>query len=284
MSRTLLFAFSLLIVFSCRKAPKNPESCSFTNDDDNYFSIIDNSDSPDRAFNVFCKKVDVFGIMLYATDNVTDENLLHSANLMAQYIDNDEDGNIDDQLVLDSMRSHGSCMSIFGTDKSSVQRRFFRHEASRKAQDLYNSEIHPGGRSGDTFDAALEEILHLVTATGWSKAYPETFWEKKGSRLCNAMDIARGGQHESIPNNYPSDAWYHYNDKTCEYQCMATEYFYWALTTHLGAQIERCGEINQEWEICTSIGLQSKDKAMFELITDSTYNLPKVPPDGSYMR
>jgi hypothetical protein len=284
MNRILIFVFSIVLITSCRKSPKEVNACSFVNDSDNYFSIVDNSDSPDRAFNLFCKKVDVFGVMLYATENVTDENLLHAANLMAQYLDNDEDGIIDDQLVLDSMLSHGSCMAIFGKDKSSAQRRFFRHDASRKAQDLYNTETRPGGRGGNDFDASLEEILHLLTATGWSKAYPEVFGEEKGSRLCNAMDIARGGQYEAIPKHYPSEAWYHYNDQTCEYRCMATEYFYWALTTHLGAQDQRCDAINQEWEICTPTDLQSTDKAIYELLTDSSFALPKVLPDGGYMR
>jgi hypothetical protein len=45
----------------------------------------------------------VFGIDIYAVSSVEDTKLLHAANVMAQYLDNDEDGTVDDQLVLDKM-------------------------------------------------------------------------------------------------------------------------------------------------------------------------------------
>ena len=50
------------------------------------------------------------------------------------------------------------------------------------------------------------------------------------------MDKARGGQFTEIPNQYPSSAWYTYDDETCDYKCMSTEYIYWALTSILGGQ------------------------------------------------
>ncbi len=50
------------------------------------------------------------------------------------------------------------------------------------------------------------------------------------------MDIARGGHFTSVPTTYPSNAIYHYYDRTCEYDCMGTEFIYWALTSLLNGQ------------------------------------------------
>ena len=36
---------------------------------------------------------------------------------------------------------------------------------------------------------------------------------------------------------YPTDAWYTYNDESCDYGCQITEYTYWALTSILGVKI-----------------------------------------------
>ena len=77
-------SFLLIFVFlaACAKAPKNPETCTFIQSSNNYFNIQDNSDSPGRAYNVFCKKVLVFGLVVYGTCEVTDDELLHAANVL----------------------------------------------------------------------------------------------------------------------------------------------------------------------------------------------------------
>ena len=107
---------------------------------------------------------------------------------------------------------------------------------------------------------------------------------KRGSEIALAMDIARGGHFDNVPNNYPETAWYSYDDKTCEYDCQVTEYFYWALTSLLGAQEGRLDEIGHEWKANTPSLVQSMDPAVFILLTDTTYHLPSVLPDGSYRR
>ena len=73
-------------------------------------------------------------------------------------------------------------------------------------------------------------------------------------------------------------------DETCDYGCLLTEYFYWALTTLLDGQSDpgRCSEINREWEPCTPAALQSTDPAVYQLLTDPQYKLPTRLPDGRY--
>jgi len=272
----------------CRKPPISPPTCDFVNSGDDYFTIINNDNSPDRAFNVFCKKVNVFGVLIYATSGVTDDELLHCANVMAQYLDNNEDSVIDNQLVLDKMLENKACMTLFPKERSADQRRFFNglNDANYSTQDLYGEETIPGWDHSSPFDATLEEVLHLVTHSGYSQVYPSVFGEQQGSQIANAMDIARGGQFMDIPNSYPSGAWYSYDDRTCEYDCQVTEYFYWALTSLLGAQdySGRYDEIGHEWKANTPPLVQSMDTAVYALLTDSIYHLPSILPNGKYMR
>ena len=90
------------------------------------------------------------------------------------------------------------------------------------------------------------------------------------------MDVARGGQFERIPRPYPDEAWYSYYDFSCEYQCMAMEYFYWGLTTLLGAQSHplRAEQIKGEWRLTTPEQLRDGDKLLSELLEDIKYKLP----------
>ena len=230
----------------------------------------------------FNRKVEVFGIDIYARPKVKDRKLLHAANVMAQYLDNDEDGVVDDQKVLDKMIENKAYL-VMWAKQTDLVRSFVR---GRIGQDLGNEETNPdyvsSGLTG-RFDASLEEVLHIINNAGHSAAYPEAFGKKIGSTLANAMDIARGGYFEKIPKSYPDDAWYTYNDKTCDYaSCQIIEYMYWALTSMLGAQENRLNEINNEWTLNTRQKVEEIDTAIFSLLTKPTYKMPTVLPDGTY--
>jgi hypothetical protein len=153
------------------------------------------------------------------------------------------------------------------------------------AQDLGADETRPAwhinGQTGE-FDASLEEILHMIQNSGYGKVYPDIFSNNAGKALANAMDIARGGHFTTIPTPYPASAWYTYEDETCDYACMADEYFYWGLTSILGAQANRLDRISQEWDLNTRELVQMLDPALFNLLTDPQYKLPTVLPDGTY--
>ena len=98
------------------------------------------------------------------------------------------------------------------------------------------------------------------------------------------MDLARGGRFRSIPREVPEGAWYHYDDRTCDYECMAAEYFYWTLTSWLGGQSYpgRAEEIANEWECPTPELLERRDPSVHRLLTDPAFALPRVLPDGIY--
>lgn len=245
------------------------------------FTIIGHNDPGLSSFN---RKVVVFGIDIYAVPAVEDNKLLHAANVMAQYLDNDEDGTIDDQLVVDKMLENKAFLVMWSRESDLD----IEPPSDRIGQDLGNDETIPNyvseGKTG-RFDASLEEVLHIINNAGHSFAYPDAFGQNGGSDLANAMDIARGGQFLTIPDLYPADAWYTYDDETCAYaDCQTIEYLYWALTSLMGAQENRFDEIGHEWRLNTPELVESTDKAIFQLLTNPQYKMPMVLPDGTYKR
>ncbi len=277
----MFFPIAFLLFFiACSKDNNISPTIEVTPGNDPNFTIVANNDGILSNFN---RKVVVFGIDIYAVSAVEDAKLLHAANVMAQYLDNDEDGNVDDQVVLDKMLENRAFM-VMWNDENDLN----EFPSGRLGQDLGNDETNPSyvssGKTG-RFDASLEEVLHIINNAGHSYAYPQIFGQGQGSELANAMDIARGGQFISIPSSYPSDAWYTYDDHTCDYaSCQTIEYLYWALTSMLGAQENRLEEIEHEWRLNTRDLVESKDTVIFQILNNPTYKMPTVLPDGTYRR
>jgi len=245
----------------------------------NYFALEPVTDAALAEF--FSKQVDVFGVQIVGTETTPDYKVLHAANVMAQYLDNDEDGVLDNQAVVDAMVDNRALLVMFADFDELENSGIFDSEAfdDRAAQDLEGHETLP--ERG--FDATLEEVHHLVASAGYAQAFPDAFGARD-SRLAEAMNLARGGHFEEVPDEYPEGAWYHYGDETCDYECMAIEYHYWAMTSILGWQAapERCRQISIEWKPCTPDLVETMDPTVYALLTDPQYNLPTVLPDGSY--
>jgi len=229
----------------------------------------------------FTKYVNVFGVNVFASESVSDSKLQHAANVMAHYLDNDKDGTADNRKVVDILVEKNSWLWMFADEEEEENSNLFEDEKlfdNTCGQNLFARETNPDGG----FDGSLEEVLHLITRCGYANAYPDVFGEEPGSEIANIMDKARGGHFETIPSSYPSDAWYAYEDQTCEYNCMVTEYFYWALTSILGAQDDRLDDIGHEWKLNTESKVKSTDKEIYDLLTDPQYKLATVLPDGNY--
>lgn len=198
------------------------------------------------AKNYFDKYITIFGVNVVCAKDTPNSKCDHAGNVLAQYLDNNEDG-CPDNGVADWLAKKGATLVMPGTSKDGGtfwNDRVFRESLEKTPlnamQDLYPHETHPKCMTEGTgpFDASLEEVLHFVT-NGYVGLYPKAFGTKPGSsELTKAMDVARGGQFIQIPAKYPDNAWYSYTDQTCNYTCMAVEYFYWVLTSALGGQ---CG-------------------------------------------
>jgi hypothetical protein len=242
------------------------------------------------AFDVFSQYVDVFGIGIYASSDVSREKVLHAASVMAEYLDNDEDGQVDNPAVVRELVSRNAALFMFERPESHVENNFYDgiddlfRDGPPALQPLYGNETFPDGMARGQFDPTLEEVLHLITNSGYAHAYPDIFGEQPGSAIADAMDEARGGYFEDVPSSYPAGAWYTYDDQTCDYACMISEYHYWALTSLLGAQDlpARGEEISHEWRLNTPEKLLEGDPAIYDLLTDPQYIHPSVLPDGDY--
>ena len=145
--------------------------------------------------------VEVFGIPMIATAKWSTTMLNHVASVLAELIDNDNDGCADDPKVLKELvtKLDGKRKAVVLWDnQNSVDTAIPLLEKAgfKYVIDEGLDETQPGC-SGLKFthecsDASIEELFHLVT-TGLSDTYPEIFgvdWTSK-STLTNAMDIAR---------------------------------------------------------------------------------------------
>ncbi len=250
------------------------------------FNIVANPNSSDPALGLFTKYVDVFGCGIYAEASVSDDKVLHAAAVWAELIDNDEDGIVDDPALLAELQSKQALMPIFQADGNAAMNSFMNnYNGNGVSAVLWQSEIDPTqtGHWGD--DASVEEILHTINAVGHVNVYPTAFGLAPNSSLLSAaMDVARGGQFTSVPASYPAAAWYHYDDASCDYECMAIEYLYWMIVSNMGIldDAATCTGIANEWEPCTQALLQSTDLLGYALITDGAYKLAQNAPDGNY--
>ncbi len=229
----------------------------------------------------FQQYLSVFGVHVLATRAVPAAKVRHVGAVLAEYLDNDEDGKVDNPQVVEAMTSRAMAMVLFRSEREMerLERSEIEQYGYRYLQGQFAGETAPSGG----FDATLEEVLHLVTA-GYSEAYPRIFGTVPGTALADCLDRARGGRFGSVPRRYPEKAWFHYDDRTCDYSCMGVEYLYWGLTSLLGAQDqpERARQIAHEWELATAESVREKDPWITALLEDPQYRWARVLPDGHY--
>ena len=277
--RNLLLLF-LFMFISCQD---NYENCLDLEYGTEFIKITGVSESDKNYFKYFCKTSDVFGIKIYATENVDNEKVLHAASILAEYLDNDEDGTADNQRIVNRLIDKKAWLLMaMNEEESSAAIRF--PIGNFAFLELYDDEVSIIN-GNPRFDASLEEILHLITQHGYAEVYPNKFGENKNSEIAKAMDEARGGYFKNVPNSYPSSAWYTYDDKTCNYSCQITEYTYWALTSILGAQEfpGRLEEIQHEWRLNTKEKVKNGDQLVYSLLTDPQFKLPVNIPENQLL-
>eukprot|EP00962_Isochrysis_galbana_P024605 scaffold7552_cov112-Isochrysis_galbana.AAC.1 len=204
------------------------------------------------------------------------------SQVLAAYLDNDQDGCADDPNMLTSGLHLGLKLPGSGTrtqvvnglallPKLQIAEHANRSRAASRLyaglQELFADEMRPecSGERGvrpspsaedeECFDASLEEVLHLVTTAGLAEAYPATWGEAGGSAVAELMDASRGGRFSRTPARYPPSAVFCFSDRGCDYACQVSEFVYWVATTARGAQVHADNWVpRRRGAVCTAVG------------------------------
>ena len=235
---------------------------------------------------LFDRRRKIFGVHVFGTSEVKDHKFDHAANVLSDYLDSDGDGKADSKKLVKSLKREKAVLTIF-SDEDQLETFIDKHEgkfesANANFQDLLDFEIVTPSDGSNGFDASLEEVFHLISDYGYSEIYPKQFGKKKDSVIGGLMNDARGGYFKKVPNNYPKEAYFTYDDKSCDYECQITEYFYWGMTSILGAHQSpgRLEQIRDEWRLNTPAKVEERDPKLFDLLSNPKFGLPIILPDG----
>ena len=250
--------------------------------------------------------INVFGIYVVSTSSIPEVYQQHTANVLAQYIDNDADGVPDDEKIIANLRDR---LAVFPVWTPELREKVFSEPCDvHTAASMYrgNSDDDSdawalnGGitstnnintRSGVNWDTNLEEVWHLISSA-YYQVYPEYFADGRDcesctgeySKLTDALDAARGGRFFEAPSTYPEGAWYTYD---IPYVGQAHEYMYWILMANFNALdpsiTTYCENIYAEWRGgCNKEELKQKDVLAYDLLNNYGFKIPTVIPDGNY--
>ena len=91
------------------------------------------------------KYVNVFGIHIFASQTTLEGKLSHAAGVLAQYLDNDEDGTPDNTRVLSHLVSRSVFIIMPGTEAEMerLEMDLVEEAGYRFGQDLYGEETKP---------------------------------------------------------------------------------------------------------------------------------------------
>lgn len=220
---------------------------------------------------VFDKSALVFdSLLICGTSEVGADKLTHAANVAAEWLDNDEDGQIDEPRLLEAFQASQPVLLMSGKGISATAMpSIFSALSGHKLQDLYASETNPG--NGER-DASQEEIHHLIINAGWQQLFPAVFSEQASdnSILYQAWQTA------------DSNAQYVYNDPTCDDSCKVTEFVYLATAAYMetGAEADLASD---EMRLKTRAALAEAIPSVIEIFESSDYVYPTNHwPDGTY--
>ena len=225
-------------------------------------------------------------VHVVAERGIPDVQLLHVAAVVAELLDQDEDGLADHLPLQVALAAGEAVMPVLLRERSKGEKALMRGYAGEGiAAVLYADEVDPSAPGFWGSDATVEEVLHTIHSVGHVSLYPEALsLAPHSSRLTEALDVARGGHFLNVPRTHPEGAWFHYDDRTCEYDCMAIEYLYWATVTHMGLLDDPwiAASIADEWTLTTPEMLEQTDVRIHTLLTDARLGLPLKAPDGQY--
>ncbi|MEM7343172.1 MAG: hypothetical protein AAF485_02935 [Chloroflexota bacterium] len=220
---------------------------------------------------IFDKSALIFDTFLICgTNGVSADKLTHAANVAAEWLDNDEDGQIDEPRLRETFKESKPVviMSARGVSFTAMPR-VSSALSGYQPQDLWAFETNPTDNSRD---ASQEEIHHLIMNAGWQRLFPAVFSEtaSDNSTLYQAWTLA------------DTKAYYVYNDPTCNDSCKVTEFVYLATAAYMEMGAEK-DLASDEMRLKTRQTLNETIPAVIQIFESTDYVYPTNQwPDGVY--
>jgi len=225
--------------------------------------------APECQSAIFDKSALIFDtVLICGTSGVPADKLTYAANVAAEWLDNDEDGEVDEPRLLDTLKANKPVLVMSAEGFSVVAMpRIMAALSGYRTQDLSAAETNP---AGDRRDASQEEIHHLIMNAGWQSLFPALFSEQanENSTLYQAWKFANDNGH------------YAYDDPTCDDSCKVVEFVYLATAAYLGSDADLASD---ELRLKTRAALGETIPAVVQLFESDDYVYPTDHwPDGTY--
>lgn len=218
---------------------------------------------------LFTQQVIVFdALQICSTEQVPQKKLLHAANVTAQWLDNNQDGKIDQESVSSQLKKNKATlvMSLEGFSDKQYDLLERSIDQGYALQDLSAEETNPANRR----DASQEEIHHLLISTGWAAAYPSLFSTEKRVNSVIYQQWRKANRK----------GFYAYGDPTCDAECKTMEFHYLAAAAYLGSKADL---FSDEMRLKSRHQLRSKMAEVVDLFESEQYHYPKHRwPNGDY--
>ena len=108
------------------------------------FVIQANPNPNQSGMGCFTKYVDVFGLGIYAESGLRDDQVFHAASVLAELLDNDEDGAVDDSVLLNRLQNVSAMIPMFDYDGSPGYKNFEdNYRGQGVSAVLYAEEVDP---------------------------------------------------------------------------------------------------------------------------------------------
>ncbi|MGF1749618.1 hypothetical protein [Vibrio cionasavignyae] len=216
----------------------------------------------------FVQKARVFdAVTICATENVESSKIKHAANVTAQWLDNNEDGSVDEPALLSHLRQNHATLIM---TRSGLSEAAFESLSPYLeyivGQDLSADETNPKSSR----DASQEEIHHLIVNAGWQWYLPLVFSdsENQQSLLRKQWQLA------------DEKGLYRYNDPTCDSACKTVEFFYLGTAAYLGSAADLQSD---EMGIKNKQALREELPGLVKIFESELYHYPIFKwPDGHY--
>ncbi len=264
----------------------------------------------------FDRYINVFGVTIAAMPNTPVPEIIHTAKIYAKLLDNNEDFIPDDPEIYNHHQNDKENRNslIVLVDTKALDNEWIAFRPGQRfwvpAQALRPGHSGVGHSRDGEMDIAVEELFHKY-GKSLQSVYPADFGlpdneagETWSSTLSDAMDRARGINRKIKPVNgkwiYPKNAWYTYDDTSCEWGCQIDEYLWHIWGTNIGyyESLTRppdrtknedrpggwCDNISGEWQLCSREKLKEVDFPAYSLLNNKGYRLPTGIPYGEYGR